>query len=185
MCPEAEARTKAEHWEPLEAFLRRREFYGPMRAGDPIGQYRLEAFFARAREQRTITVRGRPGKYAGEPQLLPDGEFHGYVIERPAHGATLARLFHAASGVRWYGVEVLEVQETEPAPGEEQPLHKRPSDKVVREKVMALGDLAPDTVLWPKISTEFPGATRAQVRAASVKIFGQKPANRPRQNPSD
>lgn len=93
-------------WEPLKDYLRRRGIsrHGPMRAGDPTGEYRFDNLFALERERRPIRVRGYPKEIIGEPQLLPPGELYGYLVDDRGEG----RLIHVASGVTWYAVEVLE-----------------------------------------------------------------------------
>jgi hypothetical protein len=93
-------------WEPLKDYLWRRGIsrHGPMRAGDPIGEYRFDNLFALERELRPIRVRGYPKEIIGEPQLLPPGELYGYLVDDRGEG----RLIHVASGVTWYAVEVLE-----------------------------------------------------------------------------
>jgi hypothetical protein len=54
-------------WEPLKDYLRRRGIsrHGPMRAGDPIGEYRFDNLFALERERRPIRVRGYPKEIIG------------------------------------------------------------------------------------------------------------------------
>jgi hypothetical protein len=92
-------------WEPLKDYLQRKGLSRgmPFRAGHPVGEHRLDNLFAREWEERRIWVRGYPDKIVGEPQLLPRGEFYGYLLDDLA-----GRLTHVASGVVWYAVEVWE-----------------------------------------------------------------------------
>lgn len=99
-------------WEPLKDYLRRRGIarHGPMQVGDPVGEYRFDNLFALERKRPGVFVRGFPKEIIGGPQLLPPGEFYGYVVDDRGEG----RLTHVASEVTWYVVEVLEVAAATP-----------------------------------------------------------------------
>jgi hypothetical protein len=129
-------------WLPLRTYLEGKRTWCQMRAGDPVGEYRIDQKFAAERERGAILARGYPREVVGEPQLLPPNEYYGYKLERirrtlvalrvprapemldhavrqlePGEASALeeqtgrytGRLTHVATGIVWYGVEVLEV----------------------------------------------------------------------------
>jgi hypothetical protein len=57
----------------------------------------------------------------------------------------------------------------------------RPGDAVVIEAVKNVGPL-PEGKLWEAVKKDHPGTTRQQVRNASKKLFGPRPAHRPSKN---
>jgi hypothetical protein len=89
-------------WRPLSEFVREHlpARGAPLRAGEPIGPYRLDFMFAKLRMEGRIEVRGRRDP-VGKLVHLPRAEYASYII----HEAT-NRLEHVHSGLTLYDVQV-------------------------------------------------------------------------------
>src|SRR5690348_10431357 len=83
----------------------------PLRAGEPVGPWRLEAMFGAKRKDREIEVRARE-KMLADPKLLPAGEWFRYLVQEGEE-----RLVHVETGTVLYGAEVRTMKRIEvPAP---------------------------------------------------------------------